>query len=73
MRDESSGLLEARVWIMEADKQVLIGERFRRRDGRVAVTWLVDPQTILGVMWVESIYDANQGSEQQAERLPSQT
>lgn len=73
MRDESSGVLEARVWIMEADKQLLIGERFRRRNGRVAVTWLVDPKTILGVMWVESIDDANQGSKQQPEGLPSQT
>ena len=73
MRDERFGILEARVWILEADTQVLIGERFRRRDGRVAVTWLVDPKTILGVMWVESIDDANQGGEQQAEGLPSQT
>lgn len=73
MRDERFGILEARVWIMEADKQVLIGERFRRPDGGVAVTWHVDPKTILGVMWVESIDDANQGSEHQAEEQPSQT
>ena len=55
MRDERFGILEARVWIMEADKQVLIGERFRRPDGGVAVTWHVDPKTILGVMWVEAV------------------
>ncbi len=73
MRDERFGILEARVWIMEADKQVLIGERFRRPDGGVAVTWHVDPKTILGVMWVESIDDSNLGSKQQPEGLPSQT
>ena len=55
MRDESSGTLVARVWIREPGGPVLIGERFRRHDGRLAVTWLVDPETILGVMWVEAV------------------
>ena len=55
MRDESSGTLLARVWIKEPSGQVLIGERFRRHDGRIAVTWLVDPESILGVMWVEAV------------------
>jgi hypothetical protein len=55
MRDESSGTLVARVWIKELGGQVLIGERFRRHDGRIAVTWHVDPETILVVMWVEAV------------------
>ena len=55
MRDESSGTLVARVWIREPSGRVLIGERFRRHDGRIAVSWLVDPETILVVMWVEAV------------------
>ncbi|MCA0421876.1 MAG: hypothetical protein LCH61_00900 [Proteobacteria bacterium] len=55
MRDESSGTLVARVWIREPSGQVLIGERFRRHDGRIAASWLVDPETILVVMWVEAV------------------
>ena len=55
MRDESSGTLMARVWIRAPSGQMLIGERFRRHDGRIAVTWHVDPETILVVMWVEAV------------------
>ena len=55
MRDESSGTLVGRVWIKELGGQVLIGERFRRHDGRIAVTWHVDPETIVAVMWVEAV------------------
>ena len=55
MRDESCGTLVARVWIREPSGQVLIGERFRRHDGCIAVSWLVDPETILVVMWVEAV------------------
>jgi hypothetical protein len=55
MRDESCRTLVARVWIREPSGQVLIGERFRRHDGRIAVSWLVDPETILVVMWVEAV------------------
>ncbi len=57
MRGESSGILEARVWLKEADQEVLIGERFRRRDGRITVTWYVDPKTIHEVVWVEELRD----------------
>lgn len=55
MRDESSGTLVARVWIREPSGQVLIGERFRGHTGHFAVTWHVDPETILVVMWVEAV------------------
>ena len=55
MRDESSGTLMARVWIRETSGQVLIGERFRGHDGRIAVTWHVDPESILVVMWIEAV------------------
>lgn len=55
MRDENSGILEARVWLKEEGGQVLIGERFLRQDGRVTVKWHVDPKTIHGVMWFEDI------------------
>lgn len=55
MRDEGSGTLLARIWIREPSGPVLIGERFRRHDGRIAVSWLVDPKTILVVMWVEAV------------------
>ena len=55
MRDERSGTLVARVWIREPSGQVLIGEQFRRHDGSIAVSWLVDPKTILVVMWVEAV------------------
>jgi len=57
MRDESFGILEVRVWLKEEDGQVLIGERFRRQDGRISVTWHVDPNSILGVVWVEDVRD----------------
>lgn len=53
MRDESFGILELRVWLIEGNDRVLIGERFRRPDGRISVTWHVDPKSILGVMWFE--------------------
>jgi hypothetical protein len=62
MRYESSGSLVARVWIREPSGQVLIGERFRRHDGRIAVSWLVDPETILVVMWVEAVGDQEDNS-----------
>jgi len=55
MRDETSGILEARVWLKEADGQVLIGERFRKTDGRLTVTWHVDPKSIVGMMWFEPV------------------
>lgn len=55
MRDESSGTLVARVWIREPSGQVLIGEKFRGHNGRIAVTWHVDTETILAVMWVEAV------------------
>ncbi len=62
MRDESSGRLVARVWIKEPRGQVLIGERFRRHDGRIDVTWHVDPETILAVIWVEAVGDQEDNS-----------
>lgn len=55
MRDESSGVLEVRVWLKTADEQVLIGERFLKADGRIAVIWHVDPKSISGVVWFEDI------------------
>ena len=55
MRDESSGVLEARVWVKDASGAVLIGERFRKQDGLLTMTWHVDPKSILGVMWVEAV------------------
>jgi hypothetical protein len=55
MRDKRSGTLVARVWIREPSGQVLIGERFRRHNGLITVTWHVDPETILVVMWVEAV------------------
>ncbi len=55
MRDETSGILEVRVWLKEADRQVLIGERFRKANGRIAVIWHVDPKSILGMVWIEDI------------------
>ena len=55
MRDESSGVLEVRVWLRTADEQLLIGERFRKVDGRIAVIWQVDPKSISGVVWFEDI------------------
>lgn len=55
MRDESFGILEVRVWLIEGNDRVLIGERFRRADGRITVTWHVDPKTIRRVMWFEHI------------------
>lgn len=55
MCDETSGILEARVWLKEADGEVLIGERFRKPDGRVTVTWHIDPKTIFGMMWFEPV------------------
>ncbi|MBL9049575.1 MAG: hypothetical protein JNK19_05635 [Tabrizicola sp.] len=57
MRDENFDILEVRVWLKEEDGQVLIGERFRRQDGRISVTWHVDPKSILGVVWVEDVKD----------------
>lgn len=62
MRDDSSGILEARVWLRDADGQVLIGERFRRVDGRIAVIWHVDPKSVSGVMWVEDIGNREEAS-----------
>lgn len=61
MRDESSGILEARVWLEEEGGQMLIGERFRKQDGRITVTWHVDPKSILGVVWVEDVRDTRSG------------
>ncbi|SEO28326.1 hypothetical protein SAMN04488103_1195 [Gemmobacter aquatilis] len=55
MRDESSGILEARVWVKDASGSALIGERFRKQDGLLTMTWHVDPKSILGVMWVEEV------------------
>jgi len=55
MRDESFGILEVRVWLIDGNDRVLIGERFRKADGRLSVTWEVDPKSILGVMWFEDI------------------
>ena len=62
MRDESSGTLVARVWLREPSGQVLIGERFRGHNGRIAVTWHVDPETLLGVMWVEAVGEEDNSS-----------
>ena len=53
MRDETSGILEVRVWLIDGNDRVLIGERFRTADGRISVTWHVDPKSTLGVMWFE--------------------
>ena len=55
MRDDSFGILEVRVWVIDGKGRVLIGERFRRPDGRISVTWHVDPKSILGVMWFEDV------------------
>ncbi|OHC59146.1 MAG: hypothetical protein A3D16_21680 [Rhodobacterales bacterium RIFCSPHIGHO2_02_FULL_62_130] len=55
MRDENSGILEVRVWVKDASGAVLIGERFRKQDGLLTMTWHVDPKSILGVMWVEEV------------------
>lgn len=57
MRDESFGSLEVRVWLIDGNDRVLVGERFRRSDGRNSVTWHVDPKSILGVVWVEDVRD----------------
>lgn len=62
MRDDSSGILEARVWLRDADGLVLIGERFRGVDGRITVIWHVDPKSVLGVMWVEDIGNREEAS-----------
>lgn len=61
MRDENSGILEARVWVKDASGPVLIGERFRKQDGLLTMTWHVDPKSILGVMWVEEV-NGNEGN-----------
>jgi len=63
MRDEGCDILEARVWLKEADGQVLIGERFRRADGRVTVTWHIDPKSIFGMMWFEPVGNETDASE----------
>lgn len=55
MRDETSGILEVRVWRIDGNDRVVIGERFRKADGRIAVIWHVDPKSIFGVMWFEDI------------------
>ena len=63
MRDETSGILEVRVWLSVADAQVLIAERFRKADGRIAVIWHIDPKTILGTVWFEDIGIGQEASE----------
>ena len=55
MRDESFGILEVRVWLIDGNDRVLIGERFRKADGRIAVTWHMDPKSKFGVMWFEDM------------------
>ncbi len=55
MRDESFGFLEVKVWLIDGNGRVLIAERLRRPDGRISVTWHVDPKSISGVMWFEDI------------------
>ena len=55
MRDETIGILEVRVWLIDGNDRVVIGERFRKADGRIAVIWHVDPKSIAGVMWFEDI------------------
>lgn len=62
MRDESSGVLEVRVWLINGNGRVLIGERFRRPDGRISVAWQVDPKSILGVVWFEDIGNPEEAS-----------
>ena len=56
MCDDNSDTLDARVWVKDADTPVLIGERFRRQDGVLTMTWHIDPNSISGVMWVEDIH-----------------
>lgn len=55
MRDETSGILEVRVWLIDGNDRVVIAERFRKADGRIAVIWHVDPKSISGVVWFEDI------------------
>lgn len=55
MRDETSGILEVRVWLIDGNDRVVIGERFRKADGRIAVIWHVDPKSVSGVVWFEDI------------------
>lgn len=55
MRDETSGILEVRVWLIDGNDRVVIGERFRKADGSIAVIWHVDPKSISGVVWFEDM------------------
>ncbi|MBL4929520.1 hypothetical protein [Fuscibacter oryzae] len=57
MYDETSGSLDARIWVKDADGPVLIGERFRGQDGLLTMAWHINPKSIFGVMWVEDIID----------------
>lgn len=45
MRNENSDILEVCVGVNEEGGKVLIGERFRKKDGRIPVRWHVDPKT----------------------------
>lgn len=54
MASEKVHVLEARVWVNAADGPALVGERVRHKNGSLTVIWQVDPETILGVMWVET-------------------
>jgi hypothetical protein len=55
MAGENAHCLEARVWVNAADGPALIGERVRQKNGILTVIWHVDPETILGVIWVEIV------------------
>ena len=55
MREDEAAVLEARIWADRGEGMVLVGERHTTGCGELAVTWIVAPEEIRGVFWIEKL------------------
>lgn len=63
MSDESEAQLIGRAWGIQGPDRVLLGDRRRRPDGSVVMSWHVPPEEHRGVIWLENLeVDRDQGS-----------
>jgi hypothetical protein len=48
-------VLLARVWVGCGEGRSLVARNVRRKDGTVSTTWLVPPDSIKTVLWIEAV------------------